>query len=59
MEWIIVAGVGVVLLFGAKKLPEMARGLGQSMRILKAETRGLQDDEERRRDEPETSRRTE
>jgi sec-independent protein translocase protein TatA len=52
LEWIIVAAVGVVLLFGAKKLPEMARGLGQSMRILKAETRGLQEDGERSRDTP-------
>lgn len=46
-EWIIVAFVGVVLLFGAKKLPDMARGLGQSMRIIKAETRGLNEDRER------------
>jgi sec-independent protein translocase protein TatA len=59
MEWIIVAAVGVVLLFGAKKLPEMARGLGQSMRILKAETRGLQDDDGRRPEQPETSHRAE
>ena len=46
-EWIIVAVIGVVLLFGAKKLPDMARGLGQSMRIFKAETRGLKEDDER------------
>lgn len=35
----------VVLLFGAKKLPETARGLGRSLRIFKAETKGLTDDE--------------
>ncbi|MGZ6799306.1 MAG: twin-arginine translocase TatA/TatE family subunit [Mycobacteriaceae bacterium] len=29
----------VVLLFGAKKLPELARGAGQSLRIFKEETR--------------------
>jgi sec-independent protein translocase protein TatA len=46
-EWVIVAIVGVLLLFGAKKLPDMARGLGQSMRIFKAETRGLKEDDER------------
>jgi sec-independent protein translocase protein TatA len=46
-EWIIVAIVGVVLLFSAKKLPDMARGLGQSMRIFKAETRGMKEDDER------------
>nr|WP_055588108.1 Sec-independent protein translocase subunit TatA [Peterkaempfera griseoplana] len=36
--------VVVVLLFGSKKLPEMARGLGKSMRILKAETKAMRDD---------------
>lgn len=40
---LIVAAVFVVL-FGAKKLPDAARSLGQSMRIFKAETRGLRDD---------------
>jgi sec-independent protein translocase protein TatA len=49
-DWIIVAVLGVVLLFSAKKLPEMARGLGQSMRIMKAETRGLKEDDERPRE---------
>ncbi|WP_033823166.1 Sec-independent protein translocase subunit TatA [Kitasatospora sp. MBT63] len=34
----------VVLLFGSKKLPEMARGLGRSLRILKAETAALRED---------------
>lgn len=33
----------VVLLFGAKRLPETARGLGRSLRIFKAETKGLTD----------------
>lgn len=35
----------VVLLFGANKLPMLARNLGQSMRILKSEVRTLQDDD--------------
>ncbi len=30
-----------MLLFGANKLPQMARSVGQSMRIFKAETRAL------------------
>ncbi|MGI9135884.1 MAG: twin-arginine translocase TatA/TatE family subunit [Candidatus Nanopelagicales bacterium] len=34
-----------LLLFGGKKLPEAARGLGRSLRILKAETKGLSTDE--------------
>ncbi|HWN27379.1 MAG TPA: Sec-independent protein translocase subunit TatA [Actinomycetospora sp.] len=45
-EWVIIAIVGVVLLFSAKKLPDMARGLGQSLRVFKAETRGLKEDEQ-------------
>lgn len=35
----------IVLLFGAKKLPDAARGLGRSLRIFKAETKGLRDEE--------------
>ncbi|MDX6316349.1 Sec-independent protein translocase subunit TatA [Actinacidiphila soli] len=30
-----------ILLFGSKKLPEAARGLGKSMRILKSEARAM------------------
>lgn len=37
--------VVLVLLFGAKRLPDAARSLGRSMRILKAETKGLVDDD--------------
>jgi len=36
----------LVLLFGAKKLPELARGSGRALRIFKAETKGLVDDDE-------------
>src|SRR3546814_9699736 len=36
----------IVLLFGAKKLPELARGSGRALRIFKAETKGLIDDDE-------------
>lgn len=35
----------VILLFGAKKLPELARGTGQALRIFKAETKALSDDD--------------
>ncbi|MFP5219357.1 MAG: Sec-independent protein translocase subunit TatA [Actinomycetes bacterium] len=34
----------ILVLFGAKRLPDSARALGRSMRILKAETKGLRDD---------------
>ncbi len=36
----------IVLLFGAKKLPELARGSGRALRIFKAETQGLTTDED-------------
>lgn len=34
-----------LLLFGATRLPQLARSLGRSARILKAETKGLADEE--------------
>ncbi|MFI6518933.1 Sec-independent protein translocase subunit TatA [Spirillospora sp. NPDC050679] len=36
----------VLLLFGSTKLPQLARSLGKSARILKAETKGLRDDDD-------------
>jgi sec-independent protein translocase protein TatA len=36
----------VVLLFGATKLPDLARGSGRALRIFKAETKGLMDDDD-------------
>ncbi|WP_026414402.1 Sec-independent protein translocase subunit TatA [Actinomadura oligospora] len=43
-HWLIVIIVAL-LLFGSAKLPKMARSLGQSARILKAEMNGLHDKE--------------
>ena len=42
---IIVLVVVLILLFGAKRLPDAARSLGRSLRIIKAETKGLVDDD--------------
>lgn len=36
----------VMLLFGGRKLPEMARGSGRALRIFKSEIKGLHDDED-------------
>ncbi|MFE9068616.1 Sec-independent protein translocase subunit TatA [Streptomyces violaceusniger] len=36
--------VVVLLLFGAKKLPDMARSLGKSARILKSEAKAMKSD---------------
>jgi sec-independent protein translocase protein TatA len=35
----------ILLVFGAKRLPDSARSLGRSLRIFKAETKGLRDDD--------------
>jgi sec-independent protein translocase protein TatA len=43
---LLIIGVVIVLLFGSKKLPEMARSLGRSAKILKAETSGLRAEDE-------------
>ena len=50
-EWLVILAI-VVLVFGAAKLPDLARGTGQALRIFKAETKGLKDDE---KDEPDTT----
>ena len=44
-EWLIVLAI-FVLVFGAAKLPDLARGTGQALRIFKSETKGLRDDDE-------------
>ena len=41
---LIIIAVIIMVLFGAKRLPDSARALGRSMRILKAETKGMRDD---------------
>ncbi|MFI9613886.1 Sec-independent protein translocase subunit TatA [Streptomyces sp. NPDC052023] len=41
---IILILVVIILLFGAKKLPDMARSLGKSARILKSEAKAMKDD---------------
>ena len=40
-HWAIIA-ILVVVLFGAKKLPDAARSLGKSMRIFRSEMREMQ-----------------
>lgn len=43
---LIIIAVVIMLLFGAKKMPDAARSLGRSMRIFKAETKNLHGDED-------------
>ena len=42
----------VALLFGAKRLPDAARGIGRSLRIFKAETKGLTETDPVPQEEP-------
>jgi sec-independent protein translocase protein TatA len=53
---IIVVLLVVLLLFGAKRLPDLARSVGRSLRIIKAETRTLMDDDLASKAEPRTTR---
>jgi sec-independent protein translocase protein TatA len=42
---LILIGIIAVVLFGGRKLPEAARGMGQAMRIFKAEVKGMKEDD--------------
>lgn len=42
---IAIIAVVVLVLFGSKKLPDAARSLGRSMRIMKTEIKGLHEDD--------------
>jgi sec-independent protein translocase protein TatA len=50
-EFVILIGI-LVLLFGAKRLPDMARSIGQSARVFKGEMKGMKNDEGARTDKP-------
>ncbi|WP_371653512.1 MULTISPECIES: Sec-independent protein translocase subunit TatA [unclassified Streptomyces] len=41
---LLIVAVVLILLFGSKKLPDTARALGKSLRILKSETRAMKDE---------------
>ena len=51
-EILLVLGV-VLLLFGGKKLPELARGSGRALRIFKSEVKDLGDDDAGTKTQPE------
>ena len=42
---ILIVAVVIIVLFGSRKLPDAARSLGKSMRILKTEVSSLHEDE--------------
>lgn len=43
---LLILALVVVVVFGSKRLPDTARSLGRSMRILKAETKAMHHDED-------------
>ncbi|WP_326835867.1 Sec-independent protein translocase subunit TatA [Amycolatopsis rhabdoformis] len=51
---IIILVLVVVLLFGAKRLPDAARSIGKSMKIFKAETKDLTGEQKDEAEEAET-----
>jgi sec-independent protein translocase protein TatA len=53
---IIIIAIVIFALFGYRKLPDAARSVGRSMRIFKAETKGLREDDVKSRAEAEVIR---
>ena len=43
-HWVILI-IAALILFGYKKLPEMSRSVGRSLRIFKTEMKGMTDDD--------------
>jgi sec-independent protein translocase protein TatA len=50
-EFVILIGI-LVLLFGAKRLPDMARSIGQSARVFKGEMKGMKGDDAAKQADP-------
>ena len=48
LEWLVILAI-VVLVFGAAKLPDLARSSGQALRIFKTETKSLRDEDDDKR----------
>ncbi|PCG87313.1 twin-arginine translocase TatA/TatE family subunit [Streptomyces sp. WZ.A104] len=44
---LLILAVVVVVLFGSKKLPDTARSVGKSLRILKSEAKAMRDEDAR------------
>ena len=50
-HWLIILAA-FILIFGAKRLPDAARGVGRSLRILKSEVSAMHDDDEKAKQAP-------
>jgi sec-independent protein translocase protein TatA len=53
---IIIIAIVIFALFGYRKLPDAARSVGRSMRIFKAETKGMREDDVQAKAQAETVR---
>ncbi|MEV7089364.1 Sec-independent protein translocase subunit TatA [Streptomyces sp. NPDC093085] len=42
---LLIVAIVIIVLFGSKKLPDTARALGKSLRILKSETRAMKEED--------------
>ncbi|MDX2677426.1 Sec-independent protein translocase subunit TatA [Streptomyces soliscabiei] len=41
---LLIVAIVILVVFGSKRLPDAARGLGKSMRILKSEAQAMKED---------------
>lgn len=55
---LILIAIVALIIFGPKKLPELARAFGHSLREFKSATRGLADDDDDERQHHSESRRS-
>jgi sec-independent protein translocase protein TatA len=51
---IIIIAILIIVLFGAKRLPELGRSLGQGIKEFKKSTKELADDEDEKKEKPES-----
>jgi len=52
----VVIGAAALLIFGPKKLPELGRAAGDTLREFKNSTKGLADDDEERKEDKKESK---
>jgi sec-independent protein translocase protein TatA len=52
----VVIGAAALLIFGPKKLPELGRAAGDTLREFKNSTKGLADDDDNRKEEKKESK---
>lgn len=56
-QWLIILAI-LLLLFGATRLPKLARSLGESARIFKSEVQTMREDEDEKDKDDESARGT-